>query len=173
MSTVRVSPGLLRRAARLLFREARHLREAYRQPDTKQWESRSAERDCTDYTKTARALMRSANSHLRTLALVALLAPLSALEIAGIDWRNESDKQTHAGAGAAVAAVTLLQIERHAPQWPWWVRGGVAIAVPCVLGAVWEVIEEPIGIDSEPDHRDWIATTAGAFPIVLTLTWRF
>jgi len=64
--TVRVSPALLRQAARILHREARQLREAYTIPGTAEFEDRQAALDHQRYTTIAAQLVHAAAGPLIT-----------------------------------------------------------------------------------------------------------
>ncbi len=61
---VRVSPALLRQAARILHREAKQLRESYTVPTSGEWQDQLAHHDYTRYRQIASELEQAARGPL-------------------------------------------------------------------------------------------------------------
>lgn len=89
---------------------------------------------------------------IRVLCVLLLAVAVSAVEVAGVDFRQR-DKAAHAGAGFAIASVTahVLRARSDAGPFPRWL---VSVAAGATLGLALETV----GVR---ESEDVIATTLG------------
>ena len=108
---------------------------------------------------------------IRAIPFLLLLAPLSAMEILGVDY-SESDKQSHAVLGAASAAIAMLAADRVDAEYPWYVRAGIGMAAATFIG-VFKELSDANRDGHTAERDDAVATITGGVVVAFTLCWEF
>jgi hypothetical protein len=109
---------------------------------------------------------------IRALIILLMLAPLSALEVLGVDYR-QTDKQGHFTLGACASAIAMLILDRIEPDAKWYARALVGTASAAAVGVGKEWYDSRHLDRHAVEADDVIATTTGGAVVALTLCWKF
>lgn len=107
------------------------------------------------------------------LTVLILTSTCSALEVFGIDYAKEEDKQSHFWLGAAIAGGSILALEKINPEAKWYTKLFVGTVMSAVIGAAKEGFDTQDRQHHDPDVRDFIATSTGGALVSTTFCWKF